>query len=69
MCDVMMLNVKCHYQSFQEIIVFLAIPGEYMQPFEDELKGNPSIEMMKQVVITAKKRPEFPLAFNVNPVS
>ena len=40
-----------------------------MQPFEDELKGNPSIEMMKQVVIAAKKRPEFPIVFNVNPVS
>ena len=40
-----------------------------MQPFEDELKGNPSIEMMKQVVIVAKKRPEFPIAFNVNSVS
>lgn len=40
-----------------------------MQPFEDELKGNPSIEMMKQVVIAGKKRPEFPMAFNVNPVS
>lgn len=54
---------------FQEIVVFLATPGEYMQPFEDELKGNPSIEMMKQVVIAGKKRPEFPIAFNVNPVS
>ena len=51
------------------IYYFLANPGDYMQPFEDELKGNPSIEMMKQVVIAAKKRPEFPIAFNVNPVS
>ena len=53
----------------REFLVFLANPGDYMQPFEDELKGNPSIEMMKQVVIAGKKRPEFPMAFNVNPVS
>jgi len=40
-----------------------------MLPFEDLVKGNPSIEMMKQVIVTAKKRPEFPAAFNVEPVS
>jgi len=48
---------------------FIATPGEYMVPFEDLVKGNPSIEMMKQVVVTAKKRPEFPAAFNVETVS
>ncbi|XP_065882657.1 activin receptor type-2B-like isoform X2 [Dysidea avara] len=40
-------------------------PGDYVLPFEDLVKGNPSIEMMKQVVVTAKKRPEFSAAFNV----
>ena len=48
---------------------FLATPGEYMLPFEDLVKGNPSIEMMKQVVVTAMKRPEFPAAFIVETVS
>ena len=40
-----------------------------MLPFEDLVRGNPSTEMMKQVVVTAKKRPEFPEAFNLETVS
>jgi len=48
---------------------FLATPGEYMLPFENLVKGNPSTETMKQIVVTAKQRPEFPAAFNLESVS
>lgn len=65
--SVSVTNISSHTHTHTRVLT--AMVKEYRAPFEDVTRPNPTIEEMRDLVVSRQERPAIPSAFQNNAVS